>query len=98
MKFTNISNSSIDIMVEPYARLYTVKPGITVDIIDVAGNAFADIEIQYDDDGMETLSMAAQADNLDSGDAPRDWQGFFKALADFIERVLPLILKLFGMG
>jgi hypothetical protein len=51
----------------------------------------------YDDDGMETLSAAAQAEGLDTGDAPRDWAGFFSALAAFIEKILPLILKLFGM-
>ena len=53
MRFRNSSNSPIDIMLEPYARLYTIDPGYVVEIIDKSGNNFSGIDIVFAEDGID---------------------------------------------
>lgn len=53
-------------------------------------------EALYDDDAIEVLRAQAQEQGLTSDGAPRDWAGFFAALASFLERIIPLLLQLFG--
>lgn len=51
----------------------------------------------YDPDAIELLSEHAQDEGLNPPDQPKDWAGFFDALAAFLERIIPLLLQLFGM-
>ena len=48
-------------------------------------------------DAIELISAQAQDEGITPPDQPRDWAGFFEALASFLERIIPLLLQLFGM-
>jgi len=53
--------------------------------------------LDADSDAVEIISRLAQNEGITPPAEPRDWAGFFTALLAFLEKMIPILIQLFGM-